>query len=332
MKTWFGCSAHLIQLCVGDAMKEGYKYQRFANAIAKCKQIAKLDKNSTIFAQLLKKRVMQCTVVRWNSTLSLIGSILGQQNTIESALREGEKDNLLLDAEEVEILKDFRTIASFFKEATDNFQNDSAGIDKIPICQLLENALRSLNFEQSAASNAIKEASLSSLFQRFAFVKFSPMCIFATTADPQTKLSIVGTKNLNFLYSEEGCLKIAKDFTAKNEGLSVISVTEPVNKHAKMSLFDFAESQPQTSADETPRTEFLSFLYAPKAAVSAISYWSARPETPLLELVSAVTSAFPSSASIERMFSTAGDIQRPKRATISPDNLSKLLFLKYNFE
>ena len=115
--------------------------------------------------------------------------------------------------------------------------------------------------------------------------------------------------------------------------MSVISVTEPVNKHAKMSLFDFAESQPQKSrADETPWTEFLSYLYAPKAAVSAISYWSARPETPLQELVSAVISAFPSSASIERMFSAAGDIQRPKRATIGPDNLSKLLFLKYNFE
>ena len=61
--------------------------------------------------------------------------------------------------------------------------------------------------------------------------------------------------------------------------------------------------------------------------MSAIFYWSARPEAPLQELVSAVILAFPSTASIERMFSAAGDIQCPKRGTISHDILSNMLFL-----
>ena len=46
---------------------------------------------------------------------------------------------------------------------------------------------------------------------------------------------------------------------------------------------------------------------------------------------------FPNSAGGRRIstsvgYSLLGDIQRPKRATIRPDNLSKFLFLKYNFE
>ena len=118
---------------------------------------------------------MQRTVVRWNSTLSLIDSILAQQNTIESALREREKENLLLEAEEVENLKDFCTIASFFKEATDNFQNDSAGIEIIiPICQLLENALRSLNLKKVQLQTPLKKHHFRRYFKDLRLLKSLP--------------------------------------------------------------------------------------------------------------------------------------------------------------
>ena len=38
----------------------------------------------------------------------------------------------------------------------------------------------------------------------------------------------------------------------------------------------------------------------------------------------------PSSAAVERMFSTAGDILRPKRAALASANFQKLVFLKGN--
>ena len=38
----------------------------------------------------------------------------------------------------------------------------------------------------------------------------------------------------------------------------------------------------------------------------------------------------PSSAAVERLFSTAGDVLRPKRACLSEDNFEHLVFLKGN--
>ncbi|QQP35450.1 Uncharacterized protein FKW44_023682, partial [Caligus rogercresseyi] len=42
--------------------------------------------------------------------------------------------------------------------------------------------------------------------------------------------------------------------------------------------------------------------------------------------------ALPSSAAVERMFSTAGDVLRPKRASMTSDRLEKLVFTKGNMQ
>ena len=40
----------------------------------------------------------------------------------------------------------------------------------------------------------------------------------------------------------------------------------------------------------------------------------------------------PSSAAVERLFSVAGDVLRPKRACLSEDNFEHLVFLKGNLQ
>ncbi|KAG0712264.1 hypothetical protein GWK47_018881 [Chionoecetes opilio] len=42
--------------------------------------------------------------------------------------------------------------------------------------------------------------------------------------------------------------------------------------------------------------------------------------------------ALPSSAAVERMFSTAGDVLRPKRASMTSDRFEKLVFTKGNMQ
>ena len=61
---------------------------------------------------------------------------------------------------------------------------------------------------------------------------------------------------------------------------------------------------------------------------SAITeYWSLQESNPMTKLLQNVLGSLPSDAAVERLFSVAGDIQRPKRAKLSPENLSRLLLI-----
>ena len=58
-------------------------------------------------------------------------------------------------------------------------------------------------------------------------------------------------------------------------------------------------------------------------------HWSSIEQNSLTRLLRNVLGCLPSDASVERLFNKAGDIQRPKRARISSENL---LFIKCNEE
>ncbi|KAG0728749.1 hypothetical protein GWK47_031842 [Chionoecetes opilio] len=51
---------------------------------------------------------------------------------------------------------------------------------------------------------------------------------------------------------------------------------------------------------------------------------------PWVTLFIKYNTGIPSSAAVERLFSTAGDVLRPKRACLSEDNFEYLVFLKGN--
>ena len=76
--------------------------------------------------------------------------------------------------------------------------------------------VQSLNFEDSAAVNAVKHASVHSLEKCFGFLKDSKVHILATILDPNTKLDFVGD-NSNFLnFNKLDCQTVFMDyFSAK---------------------------------------------------------------------------------------------------------------------
>ena len=56
---WLGCAAHLLQLVVGDALREVNNDTRFRSALSKCSKIAQLDHQSSLFSEKLIKRLVQ---------------------------------------------------------------------------------------------------------------------------------------------------------------------------------------------------------------------------------------------------------------------------------
>ena len=87
-----------------------------------------------------------------------------------------------------------------FLDATNELQEDKKCTVQIVISTIMALfcGVQSLNFEDSTAVNAVKQASVHSLEKRFGFLKDSKAHIWATILDPNTKFDFVGD-NSNFL-------------------------------------------------------------------------------------------------------------------------------------
>ena len=180
---WHGCAAHLIQLVVNSELKEGLTYTRFSKLIAKCKKISGLDKWSNQFSQHLSKRFSQLTEGRWNSFFRMITSIIDQIEHIDDALKYMNRTELLIHDSDVKVLKNFSLLLQYF---------DSCSIHiVIPLCQILEKAMFSIEYSNDPSCNAIKERCLTALEKKFSFIFVSNVHIFATVCDPRKKTGIL---------------------------------------------------------------------------------------------------------------------------------------------
>ena len=198
----------------------------------------------------------------------------------------------------------------------------------------METALRSIKFENNASCNAVKERMINSLGERFAFVKSSPVIIYGAIINPKTKLSFTKTDNIIFNFKEEDVVKIAKLFLENNlESEEVIYCPEESEK-PKRSLFDFAKTEipNSTNTAEESWSQMLSFLYTPLSSISPEKHWSMSAQSPFTILIQKVLAALPSTASVERLFSVAGNVQNPRRTRISAKRFQNSMLLKYNSE
>ena len=67
---------------------------------------------------------------------------------------------------------------------------------------------------------------------------------------------------------------------------------------------------------------FLGFIHSPPTKQCPIEYWGCLPGSALTRLVGNLLTSLLSTAAVEIFFFVAGDIQRPKRSRICPENLS----------
>ena len=267
----------------------------------------------------------------------MLTSILDQHEKISRALGECRKEDLKLNDNEIHLVRNLTKLLKYFQEATDILQvGQTYAIHKvIPVCQMLSKAVASIDFTEDACCNHIREASLNSLEKRFEYVKSSPKHIFATLCDPTKKLNITRSNNRFFNFNQEFCLQKCRELIEQHlESEEIIDITQPTpSKQPRISLLDFDS----TSTDATTHThkvwsQFLGFISSPVTALSMSEHWSSIEQNSLTRLLRNVLGCLPSDASVERLFNKAGDIQRPKRARISSENLQNLLIIKCNEE
>ncbi|KAG0710148.1 Glucoside xylosyltransferase 1 [Chionoecetes opilio] len=110
---------------------------------------------------------------------------------------------------------------------------------------------------------------------------------------------------------------------------------EAMEEHEEVSADPFAELCDTTQADqeddleEDIKKELLAWKRSKEATLKK-SHFPAKYRDQWVTLFIKYNTGIPSSAAVERLFSTAGDVLRPKRACLSEDNFEYLVFLKGN--
>ncbi|KAG0728071.1 LON peptidase N-terminal domain and RING finger protein 3 [Chionoecetes opilio] len=110
---------------------------------------------------------------------------------------------------------------------------------------------------------------------------------------------------------------------------------EAMEEHEEVSADPFAELCDTTQADqeddleEDIKKELLAWKRSKEATLKK-SHFPAKYRDQWVSLFIKYNTGIPSSAAVERLFSTAGDVLRPKRACLSEDNFEYLVFLKGN--
>ena len=100
-------------------------------------------------------------------------------------------------------------------------------------------------------------------------------------------------------------------------------------------FFYFEDAAPQLQQEsgfENVWANFLTCVYSPVTGSKIVDPWLALAQSQLTRLIQSTLASLPSDAAVERLFSVAGYIQRPKRSKLSSKNLSNLLLVKYNFK
>ena len=343
---WLGCSAHQLQLVLGDGFKEVRAYPRFQSILSKAKAISTLSHRSSSLSYKLSHRIPVPCDTRWNSHFKLYEHIVKHWENINESLQSIDRSDLKISSAQKDVLAVFVTVLDFFCEATDILQRESAATSNrvIPIVDSLENALMQTSGE-NAAINGFCERLLTSLRKRFQYVLTSDIYRAATALDPGTKLSFTDHENTErvgegkfFLFSSIEVTQSIKSFLPVTEQqqthhvppVSHKSGSQPSNKRSR--LMDFCSSGQVGDSAQLPKTvdtetELQAYLTQPLLSIDPIKFWSQRKSTALSSMALKLLSVPCSSAPAERLFSKAGIILNQRGSRTSSTKLEKLVFL-----
>ncbi len=119
-----------------------------------------------------KKYTLKGSVpTRWNSTLSMIESILHLQTEMQEVLKRLGKPDMCLDEEDIDLLKELKGLLFPFKQLTLLFSESSPNLSLVPLVRTKIRKTCEINPTDSAVIKRIKKNILSSLDKRVAIGK-----------------------------------------------------------------------------------------------------------------------------------------------------------------
>ena len=325
------CFAHTINLCVNDGLlKAGQHTTRVLGTTSKIVAYVRKSVNGTE-ALASEKRLQPAIATRWNSQLVMIKSVLNVEpeklNTLDTVkLTAYERKTL---GEVCEVLRPFEEASTYAQ-----LENQPSASLVIPCVLGLKCKLASMKERNGTSLGHALSASVDRRLTKFVD---NDTYITASVLDARFKLrwarSTQHAAITDSLYQKVKIVRLNRD-TPQEPCAKRRRVDQPIAPGGD--LFDYldADEPITTGVAGSSESEVEEYLAQPPIEKTSdpLQFWQTHEKKwPNLATLASRYLAIPaSSAPVERLFSVAGKVFRPERASLSDKRFEELMFIRCN--
>ena len=320
------CFAHTINLCVSDGLQKAGQHTTRVLAIAS-KIVSHVRKSVNGTEALASEKQLQPAVAtRWNSQLVMIKSILNvspdKLNTLDTVkLTTYERKTL---GEVCEVLRPFEEASTYAQ-----LENQPSASLVIPCVLGLKCKLTSMKERNNTSLVHALSASVEKRLTKFVD---NDTYVTASVLDPRIKLRWAqSSQHAAITDSLSRKVKILRWNSEAAEPSPKRRRVDQPPAPVRGDLFDFLYADEPVMTESSEVEEYLN--QPPLEKISdPLQYWRTNGlKWPHLAKLASRYLAIPaSSAPVERLFSIAGKVFRPERASLSDKRFEELMFIRCN--
>lgn len=264
----------------------------------------------------------------------MIESLLDLKESVQESLKRTGNLEMLLGADEWELLGELHKFLKAFKELTDLVSSGNVGLSLIPlIVDELKDAVKP-GSDDSPSLAQLKRQIAKNISVRFPVTELVQLC---SLLDPSTKDAIdlsQEEKHRILQNLQDTAAELEKSRTTHSE--DSVEATEPElqpsSKKRKLLQKIKRESSDDSSANEEI-TRYLASAPTAEQVDNPLAFWKANEKHfPLLsKLARKYLCVSASSVPVESMFSITGLILNGKRSQLAPCKLNYLTFVHDNY-
>jgi hypothetical protein len=336
-ETCFSHSLNLLATVDANAACElDAAYKRlYRAAMGKCTAIWNATHRSSKASDAVKaitdKSIISPAVTRWNSQFDSVKRILEVGTKINDICQAIETPKF--KPTETECLEEYIIVMQPVAVALDKLQgqNDSFFGHVLPTLHTVKNKLTTMLQKHMKYSEPLLNALLQGMEKRFGMeLSLSGAVadkIIAAVAHPFFKLRWLpdDKKDQCRQLFVEAVRKLDEQSTNAGDGVSASSKLRSTHTVDDDEFFDFKDTQAADVAVNEVEKECASYIGDQETDLTILSKYL-RVKRVFVKF----NTTLPSSAAVERLFSTAGQIEVPRRNCLSDPTFEKLLLLKAN--
>lgn len=355
-----GCFCHTLHLVIKHAIFDQSGVKLMMNRATRLVSYFRRSPKAKAILERCQKELQLPTnalilgvATRWSSYYQMLTRLIEQKVSIRRAEDDPElkltADHLLTPNDWCLIPK-VVTLLKPFAEATSDAEKESSCLsDVIPLLKIIKH---DLNRTKADGTDTLKTALLAQLEryfggddprENFVNVEKNELHSLSTLLDPRYK---------DRGFSDRQCGEEAKDLlkqkiltlkgsaddlqlqTASDSDLTIMPPKKDNNSESRWDAIASSDEDEQREEDDGAEQEILSYLADKRIPQDAdpLAYWKQkRMQWPTVaRLAKRYLSSPIGSVASEREFKTASSIANAERIRLLPENIEKLLFLKYN--
>lgn len=332
------CASHTLSLVSTTDSKEMQHKKVLYKTFSKCSALwnkSGRPKSAEIIKEAIGCQLTLPVITRWNSFYDGLSVILKKRAEVNVAMRELNIPQFT--DQDFDIIKEYLLVMNPIATGLDYLQRDSDSHYGIflPTVLAIDAKLSSIELDGLKHCKGLWSAVVAGFKRRFKsyleldFSEECQMAIIATVTHPEYKLAWTGLKDS--WDTEEVKEKVKNLIISKLKAIECNNNEVSVEKQQGKGLLHFF-GLPANEMEQSnpPSTSIIDIEYLQYISHPSTSYSSLQNYRHINKLFFKYNTPLPSSAAVERLFSTAGMIYSPRRTNMTDDTFEQLVMLRAN--